>query len=987
MNSRSNVRRWLPYSVLAVAIIVTLIATYYVRASIQTRDRLRLLNHISITQQAVSEKIDAQVGLLRAGAAFISASDAVSREDFRVFIEGLDLANHYPGVQGVGFSLRIPRGREDSLVRAMRGEGLENFRLTSDSSDAADERHAIIFLEPHDERNLRAVGFDMYSDPVRRAAMILARDSAAPAISRKVRLRQEIDSNVQAGFLIYVPVYSGTLAPTGVEERRQKLRGFVYSPLRADDLFRGVADRGAQPRVDVRVYDGPDPATSNLLHDSRSEHEGGDDEPLHVDTVGVVVPEGRWSLVVSTRPSFEVISGKEQVPLVLVAGLILSGVLFFITRAEAIAREDAERNALSLARSEEALRASEGRFRTIFNQAAVGIAEIDLDGCLIMVNKRFSEILGYSPEELIGCTYPDLTYPDDLDVSMDYVARLRSTGEPFGLKKRYLHKSGRIVWANVSASLLRDGAGNPSKIAAIIEDITAREEAAEALRESELRLRRLVESNIFGVASGDYGGAITYANDYFLEMLGYDRADLETGSIRWDGLAAPSHRDVLRMATAQLARGGVVNPIETEFVRRDGQTVPTLIGSALLAETLTSGSRVIAFCLDLTERRRVDQELRSAKETAEAANRAKDRFLAVLSHELRTPLTPVMAAIEAFDTSELSDDLQMIFDIVQRNIALESRLIDDLLDLTRIANGKLQLFVEPVDVHQLIRQTIEMVEEIPAKRLSVSARLEAKSYVVDADAARLQQVVWNLVRNAARYTHAGGTIEIGTRISDGRLVIAVRDDGVGIDPQELDRIFNAFEQGSNRSPQHGGLGLGLAISRMLVEMHGGTIRAASEGKGKGAEFTVELPVVTDAKAKEIAPLPVHSQTSAEGARVLLVDDHGDTRNVLELLLRQFGYQVITAESVETAITAAQEPFDVLVSDIGLPDGTGYDLLAYLRQRGETRAIALSGYGMEDDLARSRAAGFAQHLTKPIDIRRLHEAIEHLIETTTDGARS
>jgi PAS domain S-box-containing protein len=980
MNVRTSVRRWLPFTVLAVAVIVTVIASYYVRASVETRDRLRLANHVTTTQRSIAEKIDAQISLLRAGAAFLTTSRNVSRDDFHDFVARLDLQRHYPGVQGIGYSVRIPANRADSLVAAIRRQGEPGFGIYPESP-RRDELHAVVYLEPGDLRNRAAIGFDMHSEPTRREAMDRARDAGMPALTRRVRLRQEIDTNVQNGFLIYVPVYQTPTVPASLEARRRSLRGFVYSPLRAGDLFSGIGEAGPGSRVDFAVFDGPSPRSSGLLFDSRSGDRLLTEPSIYSDTVELPLAGQRWSVVVSTRPAFEAISGREQVLLVFIAGLILSIVLFIVTRAEAEAREDAERNAASLARSEEALRESEGRFRAIFNQAAVGIAETDLDGRFVIVNRRFGEIVGYEPEELIGRPYATISLEEDASQSYERMRALVASGEPFNLTRRYRHRDGHVVWTMVSASLMRDAAGEPSNIAIAVEDVTARRIAEEALRESELRLRSLVESNIFGVASGEYGGAVSYANDYFLSMIGYDRAALDRGEIRWDLLATPSGPDIMRVATARLARDHVVDPLETEFLRRDGSIVPTLVGSALLAETLTSGSRVIAFCLDLTERRRADRELMSAKEAAERANMAKDRFLAVLSHELRTPLTPVMAALETFDADALTPQQRSMLEIVRRNVSLEARLIDDLLDLTRIANGKLKLYFEPVDVHRIVHETLEIVDEIAAKRIDVYLHLDALNHVVSGDSARLQQVLWNLVRNAARYTNAGGIVEISTRDLDGRLAISVSDNGVGISAKDLEVIFNAFEQGEKSGQRHGGLGLGLAISRMLVELHGGTIDAASEGEGRGATFTVALPLVEEQNVREGAERIEREPAPASGGtRVLLVDDHHDTRRVLEVLLRQYGYQVTTADSVASALAAAREPFDVLVSDIGLPDGTGYDLLANLRQRGTIRAIALSGFGMEEDLARSRSAGFAEHLTKPVDIKRLHDAIDQLIET-------
>ena len=332
--------------------------------------------------------------------------------------------------------------------------------------------------------------------------------------------------------------------------------------------------------------------------------------------------------------------------------------------------------------------------------------------------------------------------------------------------------------------------------------------------------------------------------------------------------------------------------------------------------------------------------LQDAKEQAECANRAKDRFLAVLSHELRTPLTPVVLTIAS---TEIDPDLPFKFReglaMVRRNIDLEVKLIDDLLDLSRITSGKLRLNLQPVHAHELLGHVIRSgVGEASDRGLRVRRELRAETDLLNADGGRLQQVFWNLLRNAVKFTPDGGEITVRTwnAEADGRLYIEVRDTGVGIEPDVLPRIFDAFEQGELRTTQRfGGLGLGLAIAKAVVEMHGGTITASSEGRSRGAEFTVALK--TDAArplegAHSVAPGGV-SKEAATRLRLLVVEDHPDTVRALAMLLKESGYEVKTATSAASALRlVADEPFDVVVSDIGLPDMTGYELMQQIRDR-------------------------------------------------------
>jgi len=372
------------------------------------------------------------------------------------------------------------------------------------------------------------------------------------------------------------------------------------------------------------------------------------------------------------------------------------------------------------------------------------------------------------------------------------------------------------------------------------------------------------------------------------------------------------------------------------------------------------------------------------------ANAAKDQFLALLSHELRNPLSPVIAMVGELEASiPDSPPVRQALEVIRRNVELEARLIDDLLDVTRIARGKLQLSFEIICVHEILQRAYEICrEEIAGKRLQAEFRLRAQHTHVEGDPARLQQVFWNLIKNSVKFTPAQGRIIIETRnpTPEG-IEIQITDTGIGIEPEKIDKIFNAFEQGqSSITRRFGGLGLGLAISKAMVNAHDGKIRVESPGKDRGSTFTLNL---------KTAPAPVSAQTgdgehpvvdaqkkfvASRPRRVLVVDDHHDTCTGMKMMLERRGYEITLAHSAEQAVEKARmQDFDLLISDIGLPDRSGYDLMRELRNSKGLRGIALSGFGMEHDVSKARAAGFSEHLTKPINFERLEEAIQNLIE--------
>jgi signal transduction histidine kinase/ActR/RegA family two-component response regulator len=377
---------------------------------------------------------------------------------------------------------------------------------------------------------------------------------------------------------------------------------------------------------------------------------------------------------------------------------------------------------------------------------------------------------------------------------------------------------------------------------------------------------------------------------------------------------------------------------------------------------------------------------------ARKANAAKDRFLAMLSHELRTPLTPVVMMLDALQSNreipaEVRNDLAMI----RRNIELETRLIDDLLDITRVANGKVNLDPRPVRVHELLQHVCQICKvDADGRGIELICRLNAGCDLVLADAARLQQVFWNLVKNGIKFTPSGGQVAINTYnggVDNRELLVSVTDTGTGIAADVLPRIFNAFEQGEQTiTRMYGGLGLGLAISKAIVDLHHGRIWAQSDGANCGSAFHVAMPLHSmEPKLPRVsAPVPAShaSHRSARQLHVLLVDDHADTMKIMSRILARWGLRLTCAGRISEALqAAAKEKFDLLISDIGLPDGSGCELVEQLHKMQPIQAIALSGFGMDTDIHRSLSAGFSAHLTKPVNLDQLQEVVTRLTEPT------
>lgn len=503
----------------------------------------------------------------------------------------------------------------------------------------------------------------------------------------------------------------------------------------------------------------------------------------------------------------------------------------------------------------------------------------------------------------------------------------------------------------------------------------------QSLRDSESFYRQTLESIPGMVFTTRPDGYCDYQSQQWAEYTGVPITDhLGDG---WNRLLHPEDRPRAYAAWRSAVEGRAPYDLEYRVRRHDSAYEWFKVIARPIHDADGGIVRWFGVAANIHAIKQAEDQLAAAKAAAESANQAKDHFLAALSHELRTPLTPVLMISQQLESDEtLPEHARDDMKTIRRNVQLEARLIDDLLDLTRIARGKLGLKPEAVEVHELLRHALQACcdENFGDRQLRVDWQLAAASSVVLADPARLEQVCWNLLNNAIKFTPPGGTVTLRTgNPSAGRLCIEVSDTGKGIEAEKLTAIFSPFEQGGTETTRrYGGLGLGLAISKALVDMHHGTIRAASDGPGRGATFYVELDTVDGEPALQVVGSePVGADVGHDGdaPRILLVEDHQPTSMVLQRLMRKWGWEVVSASSVRLGLEQARtRTFDLVVSDLGLPDGTGHELMSRLRDQHGLKGVALSGYGMDQDVQKSLAAGFIAHLVKPINFDELRNAV-------------
>ena len=675
--------------------------------------------------------------------------------------------------------------------------------------------------------------------------------------------------------------------------------------------------------------------------------------------------------------------------------------------------------------SDEAMREAERRYRAVFEAVQDAMIIYTPDGTVVGANPAALRIYGYTAEQIIGVHAPDVIHPDARPFFAEFLRRA-GKGEEFRCETLDRRADGSTFPIEVlGTSFKHEGR---THLMSVVRDITDRTRAMDRLARlhgvAAALSEALTTADVARVAV-EQGVQALGATAGSLSLLSEDGNTLEmAGSVGYPAeMMAPWQRypieapipltDAVRRAEAiymesseeRVRRYPALAGVRANKETRASACVPLIVGGKAVGVLGLSFSQAGVFadedrefilslarqCAQALERARLFEAEQRARAEAERASRAKDQFLAVLSHELRTPLTPVLLTVSLLETHpSLPDDVREDIAVIRRNVELESRLISDLLDLTRVAKGKLDLDLHDVDLHLISRSAADICQREASARLTLD--LGATRHTVRGDSTRLQQVFWNLINNAQKFTSANGTVTVRSSDVPGsdRIRVDVIDSGAGIDPTVLPKLFIAFEQGEVRAArQQAGLGLGLAISKQLTEAHGGTISAASEGRGRGATFSVELPVVATFLPEPIPRNGMPSAPEADAVRsldVLLVEDHEPTLEATVKLVKHLGHRVTGVTTVASAAAAVRhDGFDLIISDLGLPDGSGLDVMREVRDRYAGKAIALTGYGMDADVDASRDAGFADHLTKPVDLDRLRAAIARLMAAGVGAA--
>jgi len=637
----------------------------------------------------------------------------------------------------------------------------------------------------------------------------------------------------------------------------------------------------------------------------------------------------------------------------------------------------------------------------LFRSSKEAAIQWSLNSTILAWNPSAERLLGHTQEEIVGQSLSKIAEPDISNQLLSLTEHIGEAGAIKDFETCFRNNTGTPVDVSVTMTPLRDNEGIVHSVLCLVREIPGRTELQQAERD-QLFLASIISSANDAIVSKSLDGIITSWNAAAERIFGYTAEEMIGQSVL--KLIPSKFQDEEPQILARIRRGELIDHYQSERVAKDGRTIPVsltispikdrkgrIIGASKIARDITESKRAEEREREiLRQAQEAKQQADQARRQAEEANLAKDEFLAMISHELRTPLTAILGWTRMLVNGQVPPDQhQKAFEIIDRNARSQAQLIEDLLDVSRIISGKLRIDFKPVDFNKIIAAAVDaLLPAAEAKEIQIESRVGANSGPLVGDAERLQQVAWNLLSNAIKFTPRHGLVQIGVQKIDSQMELRVTDNGIGISSEFLPRVFDRFSQSdTSLTRSHGGLGMGLAIVKSLVELHGGVISVTSAGEGQGATFIIRLPISAlrgDSLRLPASKRPVihlRQNDSLRGIRLLVVDDEPDTCAMLLYVLNQCGAIVKTANRVEEALAVfdSWQP-DMLISDIGLPDVDGYDFIRTIREKRKSRipAIALTAMARVEDRLKALTAGYQMHVSKPVEPSELVTIVSSLV---------
>jgi PAS domain S-box-containing protein len=830
LRNRLSVLKEPVYNAIAIALAVVLPAVLVMQAWQAEVDKAASAAHADFEARAqqirntIAGRLLDYEQVLRGGAGLFAASRAVGRDEWRSYVDSLKLDAYYPGIQAIGYAPRVSSGGVNAFVARIREAGYSGYRIQPPGE--RDEYVPVAYIEPFSGRNLRAVGFDALSDPVRRAALERAIVSGGPAMSGRLRLLQETDEDVQAGVAMYMPVSHLSLSPETAAQRRQAVEGFVFAHFRVGDLMRRVL--GDERSVALTLHDGRVVAPETLMFSSRTQ---GSDSPGFEWKTELPVLGQVWTLHMASTPDFEASVDRYTPRLVLLGGVSIHLLLLAMLWSLWNTRSRALRIAGQMTRE---VRRREAEWQAMSDASPLGIFRTDVAGAYAYVNPRYESLSGLSAAAAMGEGWLAAVHPEDRErVREGWQAVLRDRRSETAGSYRLLRADGTVIWVTVLAGVIREDDGLAGYVG-IVEDVTERKNATDALLKSRERLGMALEGSNLALFDWDIRSGEVRLSEQWQLMLGGDKVETVTTIDELQRLVHPEDRERLQHSLVPVLKGEARFYEVQHRVRNRFGEWRWILSRAKVSERDASGQ-----ALRMTG---TNADITAMKE----GERLKNEFISTVSHELRTPLTAIIGALGLVRESArgLDPHTENFIDMAYQNGERLSALINDVLDLEKIDSGQMTLDLKPLQLRGILEHAVRINRPYADMHHARLKLLPGPEFTVAADHDRLLQVLTNLISNAAKFSPENAEVEVSALQRDGAVRVAVRDHGPGIPAGFRETIFRRFERADNSDTRKkGGTGLGLSICKALVERMNGNIGFDSE-PGKGSTFYFDLPLQT-----------------------------------------------------------------------------------------------------------------------------------------------
>lgn len=947
-----NYKIW-PFLVVIIGLLMTLLVGFYTYNYYKQKESLQFELASSEIIILIENRMAAYEQVLKSGVGLFKASQNVSRKEWATFVKENKLNENFKGIQGFGYSeVVLPQNKKEHEARIKR-EGFPDFKIHPDG-----ERElytSIIYLEPFDERNIRAFGYDMFSEKVRREAMSKAMQSGEATLSGKITLVQEFDTDVQAGFLMYLPLYKKGFKTDTPQERTLAIQGFVYAPFRANDLMNGII--GTQfSNIDFAIYDGRSVSQENLIYDFNSIH---NDTSLYKKTV-ITINGHEWTITFHSHNFF---NNENSSMLILIPSfvLILTYLLYLLLNSLIQTREKAQQIAEQLT---EKLRASEERVRFALEGTGDGLWDWNIKTNEVYFSKRWKEMLGFEEEEIDNTLeeWEKRVHPEDIEaVFADIAAHIEGRTDSYSSEHRVKCKDGSYKWVLARAIIAsRDIDGTPIRMVGSISDISERKESQYKIDE----YLRIIDKNVIS-STTDLDGTILKASQALCDISGYSKEELigkNHNILRHPDMS----NEILEELWRTIKSGKIWNG-EIKNRHKDGGHY--WVKSTIIPE-YDKNNKMIAYSS-------VRHNITSQK--------AKEDFMANMSHELRTPLNAIIGFSSILCNKLQDKEAKELAKQISQSSHTLLDLVNDILDLAKIQDSKFS--IEPFEFHayeEVIKLSSQLEGLTATKKLTLTTHIGDTlhgTFMGDWD--RIKQVILNLVSNSIKFTPENGMIDIKIDYEKNLLIIRIEDNGIGMSNEAQDRIFKPFEQADGSTTRkYGGTGLGLSITQNLVELMHGKIELESV-EGKGTIFTVQIVLEKineydgdepeDDVIDELTPLNTH---------VLVAEDNKTNQMLITMLLDDFGVTCdIANDGVEAVEMYNPDIHSLILMDENMPNMNGSEAMKIIQEKYQERCgpiVALTANAMENDKEKFLKLGMNAYVAKPIDNDELYITMKELL---------